>query len=282
PNLRKKLPSVQQGNTVAGTLSDYFSNKYGFAANVPVTIFTGDNPSSLVGIGASQPGKVVVSLGTSDTFFAAMPCVVADPAGYGHVFGNTSGGSMSLQCFVNGSLAREAVKDKFGYDWDQFTQAFANTPSVNNGNYMVPFFRPEISPRVDLDAPILKGSETFESWDDADAAIRACVEGQFLNMKRRTDWMQLQPEVVYLTGGASKNDAIAQVIADVFQAKVQRLAESSSVALGAAMRAATNSLGCDLAVLEGIFCQPDEGSTITPNTDSAVYQSAAQSFEALL
>jgi len=48
------------------------------------------------------------------------------------------------------------------------------------------------------------------------------------------------------------------------------------------MRAATNSLGCDLAVLEGIFCQPDEGSTITPNTDSAVYQSAAQSFEALL
>ena len=282
PNLRKKLPSVQQGNTVAGTLSDYFSNKYGFAANVPVTIFTGDNPSSLVGIGASQPGKVVVSLGTSDTFFAAMPSVVADPAGYGHVFGNTSGGSMSLQCFVNGSLAREAVKDKFGYDWDQFTQAFANTPSGNNGNYMVPFFRPEISPRVDLDAPILKGSETFESWDDADAAIRACVEGQFLNMKRRTDWMQLQPEVVYLTGGASKNDAIAQVIADIFQAKVQRLAESSSVALGAAMRAATNSLGCDLAVLEGIFCQPDEGSTITPNTDSAVYQSAAQSFEALL
>ena len=131
---------------------------------------------------------------------------------------------MSLQCFINGSLAREEVKDKFGYDWDQFSAAFEQTAVANDGNVMVPFFRPEISPRVDLDAPILKGSELFEGWNDADAAIRACVEGQAINIKLCSEWMQLKPEVIYLTGGASKNDAIAQVIADVFQAKVQRLA----------------------------------------------------------
>ncbi|MGJ8652691.1 MAG: xylulokinase [Opitutaceae bacterium] len=281
PDLLKKLPGVAQGDTVAGTLSNYFTAKYGFSAEVPVTIFTGDNPSSLVGMGASQPGKLVVSLGTSDTFFAAMPEVVADPAGCGHVFGNPSGGSMSLQCFVNGSLAREAVKDKFDYDWDQFTQAFANTPCGNDGNQMVPFFRPETSPRVDLEAPILKGARGFENWEDADAAIRACVEGQFLNMKLRTDWMQLKPEVVYLTGGASKNNAIAQVIADIFQAKVQRLAVSGSVGLGAAMRAASNSLGQNISDLEGTFCQPEAGSTLTPQVDPAIYQAAAREFEAL-
>ena len=282
PDLLKKLPTVAQGDTIAGTLSDYFIKKYGFAANVPVTIFTGDNPSSLVGMGASQPGKLVVSLGTSDTFFAAMPEVVADPAGCGHVFGNPSGGSMSLQCFVNGSLAREAVKDKFSYDWDQFSQAFANTPCGNDGNRMVPFFSPETSPRVTLEAPILKGSETFEAWTDADAAIRACVEGQFLNMKLRTDWMHLKPEIIYLTGGASKNNAIAQVIADIFQAKVQRLTVSGSVGLGAAMRAASNSLGQGIGKLERTFCRPEEGSTITPQVDSSVYQAAAHEFESLL
>ena len=282
PNLLQKLPPVQSGNTVAGTLSEYFTQKYGFSTQVPVTIFTGDNPSSLVGMGASRPGKLVVSLGTSDTFFAAMPGVVADPTGCGHVFGNPSGGSMSLQCFVNGSLAREAVKDKFGYDWDQFTQAFSNTPSGNDGNCMVPFFRPETSPRVDLEAPILKGSAAFESWADADAAIRACVEGQFLNMKLRTDWMQLQPEVIYLTGGASKNDAIAQVIADVFQAKVQRLVVSGSVGLGAAMRAGANSLGKDLAALESTFCQAEPNSLVEPQVEPAIYQAAAQAFQALL
>ena len=129
---------------------------------------------------------------------------------------------MSLQCFVNGSLAREEVKDKFGYDWDQFTAALDNTPVGNDGKIMVPFFRPETSPRMDLDAPILNGSDAFKSWQDADAAIRACVEGQFINMKLRTDWMQLKPEVIYLTGGASRNDAIAQVAADVFQLQATR------------------------------------------------------------
>ncbi len=282
PDLLEKLPKVAQGDTIAGTLSDYFIKKYGFAANVPVTIFTGDNPSSLVGMGASQPGKLVVSLGTSDTFFAAMPDVVADPTGCGHVFGNPSGGSMSLQCFVNGSLARETVKDKFSYDWDQFSQAFINTPSGNDGNRMVPFFSPESSPRVTLEAPILKGSEAFEAWNDADAAIRACVEGQFLNMKLRTDWMHLHPEIIYLTGGASKNNAIAQVIADIFQAKVQRLAVSGSVGLGAAMRAASNSLGPNISDLENTFCQPEAGSTIEPQTDAALYAVAAKEFDALI
>ena len=96
PDLGKRLPAAVQGATTAGTLSDYFVQKYGCAQNTPVTVFTGDNPSSLVGMGASQPGKVVVSLGTSDTFFAAMPSVLADPQGCGHVFGNTAGASMSL------------------------------------------------------------------------------------------------------------------------------------------------------------------------------------------
>ena len=282
PELIKRLPKVAQGSTTAGKISDYFVQKYGFAPNTPITIFTGDNPSSLVGMGASKPGKLVVSLGTSDTFFAAMPAVVADPQGCGHVFGNPAGGSMSLQCFVNGSLAREQVKDKFGYDWGQFTASLSKTPAGNDDQIMVPFFRPEISPRVDLEVPILKGTDAFESWQDADAAIRACVEGQFINMKLRTEWMKLEPEVIYLTGGASKNDAIAQVAADVFQAKVQRLAVSGSVALGASLRAANDSLGLDLDEMERQFCKPESNSTIEPKAPTDAYNSASKVIEGLL
>ena len=280
PSLQEKLPEVVQGATTAGTIAPYFVEKFGFAADTPVTVFTGDNPSSLVGMGASSPGKVVISLGTSDTFFAAMPGVVADPDGYGHVFGNPTSGSMSLQCFVNGSLAREEVKDKFGYDWDQFSAAFDNTPVGNDGNVMLPFFRPEISPRTEQDEPILKGSESFESWKEADAAIRACVEGQCTNMKLRSAWMQLEPEVIYMTGGASKNDAIAHIIADVFQASVERLSVSGSVALGAAIRAAAGSLGLDLQTLETAFCQPEPNSRIEPNSAHAeIYTRLGEEFE---
>jgi xylulokinase len=282
PELIKRLPELVQGSTLAGQISDYFVQKYGFAQGTPITVFTGDNPSSLVGMGASKPGKLVVSLGTSDTFFAAMPRVVADPQACGHVFGNPAGGSMSLQCFVNGSLAREKVKDTFGYDWDQFTAALGKTAVANQGEVMLPFFQPETSPRVALEAPILNGSEAFERWQEADAAIRACVEGQFINMKLRTDWMQLKPEVIYLTGGASKNDAIAQVVADVFQAKVQRLAVSGSVALGASLRAASHSLGLDLDKLQSQFCKPESGSTIEVKAPADAYNDTSKTIEALL
>lgn len=272
PELAGRLPTIAKGGQTAGVLADYFVQKYGFAAGTPVTVFTGDNPSSLVGMGASRPGRLVISLGTSDTFFAAMPAVVADPAGCGHVFGNPLGGSMSLQCFVNGSLAREAVKDSFGYDWADFTAALEATPPGNGGNTMLPFFQPEISPRVDTNTPLLWGDAAFERWEQPATAIRACVEGQFLNMQRCTKWMQLRPEVIFLTGGASKNDAIAQVAADVFQVRVQRLAVSGSVALGAALRAAHSQGGHALEALESTFCQPEPNSCLNPQSSPDVYQ----------
>jgi len=94
--------------------------------------------------------------------------------------------------------------------------------------------------------------------------------------------MQLEPEVIYLTGGASKNNAIAQVIADVFQAKVQRLSVSGSVGLGAALRAAENSLGVSISELEARFCQPEEGSTIEPKAPPGSYDTLAAAFTAAL
>jgi len=271
PELTAKLPPVVPGDRRAGTVAEYFVRKFGFRPEVPVLVFTGDNPSSLVGMGASRPGKVVVSLGTSDTFFAAMPEAVSDPRGFGHVFGNPSGGSMSLQCFVNGSLAREAVRDRFGYDWTGFTRALESTPAGNDGKRMLPFFRPEISPRTKRGEAILEGGRAFENWDEPEAAVRACIEGQFANMRLRSQWMRLEPELIYLTGGASGNDAIAQVAADIFQARVERLAVSGSVALGAALRAAASQASTSLAELEAAFCRPVEAGRREPRVPAETY-----------
>lgn len=282
PLLLHKLPPAKSGRTIIGQISPYFVSKFGFKENTSIAIFTGDNPSSLVGMGASQPGKFVISLGTSDTVFAAISHSVPDPDGCGHLFGNPMDGSMSLQCFVNGSLAREAVMNRFHLNWEQFTNALEQTAPGNEGALMLPFFRPEISPRIALESPLLCGDAEFNDWNKPEAAIRACVEGQCLNMRRSIKWMQLDTDTIYLTGGASKNDAVAQIVADVFQAKVQRLTVGSSVALGAAMRAAIVNKGVQITLLEDYFCKPDPSSTLLPSTESKVYLKAAEDFEALL
>lgn len=283
PQLEEKLPRVVTGDHPAGVLGPYFVKKFGFADQIPVLVFSGDNPSSLVGAGAARSGSPVISLGTSDTIFAALPEVSPDPNGSGHVFGNPLGGGMSLQCFVNGSLAREAVRDRFHLDWEGFTRALQEAPVGNNGNIMVPFFRSEISPRVALEAPLLAGDRAFVSGENAGSWVRGCVEGQCLNFKTQTAWMGLSPESILLTGGASRNDAIAQVVADVFQTPVDRLAVENSVALGAAMRAAAVSGRVGINDLEERFCRVLGGERMDPDPACGeIYAKLEKDFRELL
>jgi len=281
--LDARLPRVASLGQTTGTVATYFVEKYGFAPEAVVLPFTGDNPASLVGMGASEPGKVLISLGTSDTFFAALPTARTDPDGYGHVFGNPLGGTFSLQCFVNGSLAREAIRDQFQYTWEQFDAGLKATPAGNNGNLMFPSIRPEISPRMDREAPVMQGAEVFLAGKDPAASVRAAVEGQMLNMRNRIAWMGLEPRALLLTGGAAQNDAIAQVIADVFQLPVQRLGVGNSVALGAALLAAHHDDSALFQRLEATLCAPDVSNERKPATETAtVYAQQADALEAVL
>src|SRR5262245_10088567 len=72
PGLAAKLAPPIASHTRVGTIAPYFIERHGFRPGVPVIAFTGDNPSSLVGMGAIAPGTRLISLGTSDTVFAAM------------------------------------------------------------------------------------------------------------------------------------------------------------------------------------------------------------------
>lgn len=283
PGLQDKLLPPAVATTVQGTVSSYFVEKYGLPETCRIALFTGDNPASLVGMGATAPGQIVISLGTSDTFFAAMPGPKTDPDGFGHVFGNPAGGFMSLICFRNGSLAREALRDQFGLDWSAFDrQSLVQTSASAGANLMLPFYGPEITPRHDFTGPVRSGSAAFESGSEPGLQVRALLEGQFLNMRLHSQWMEVKAERIRLTGGASKNDGIAQLVADIFQAPVERLDVSNSAALGAALIAAAAD-GQDLGDLQEIFCKASPGSALEPDrTLASTYDAALQRFQVLL
>ncbi|MCM8528361.1 MAG: FGGY-family carbohydrate kinase, partial [Lentisphaeraceae bacterium] len=229
PDLGSKLPEAKASDSYVSTINSYFVDKYGFSADTEVYVFSGDNPNSLIGCGGALPGTAVISLGTSDTFFAAMSNPVTDPNGFGHVFGNPAGGYMSLICFMNGSLTREKLKDHYNLSWDQFSEAI----SEESDSVLLPWLIDEITPK----APASKESLDFLNNSSEATDIRKFLEGQFINMLVHSEWMGEDINHIILTGGASQNDAIAQIIADVFQAKIERLEVTNSAALGSAMRA---------------------------------------------
>jgi xylulokinase len=281
PGLRQKLKPAVASPTVVGEIAGYFVEKYGFAPATKVIAFTGDNPSSLIGMGASKPGTAVVSLGTSDTVFTAMGTQRTDPRGYGNVFGNPAGGFMSLICFANGSLAREEIARRFALSWDDFAQAIVErTKPGNSGNLLLPYFVPEITPRVLRASPRWLGSEAFVAGKDGAAAARAVVEAQAMSMRLHSDWIGEAMTTVLVTGGASKNRGLLRVLADVLQATIMPLSVSNSSALGGALRAAQAVEHCAWQDLYARFCPPDRDLAVEPDPQTRpIYEELTAKFE---
>ena len=245
PGLMGKLPKVTTEDMRRETgdlngaqpLSGRFA-KFGLNPGIPVVPFTGDNPASLVGCFAEKPGTAVISLGTSDVFFAAMDSFHTDPNGYGHVFGNPMGGFMSLSCFKNGSLARDRVRKELGVDWTFFDETAWNESKleveVGQRKIAFPFYEAEITPKH-----AATGIGANFDWAAAapDVKIRALVEGQIANMYERTRWIG-DFETIKVTGGASRSRGICETIAAIFKAKVEVIDMPDSAAVGGARLAA--------------------------------------------
>lgn len=233
PGLGEKLPEVKPSSTVLGTVSEYFVQRHGLSKSTAVVAWTGDNPSSLIGLGLVEPGHVAISLGTSDTLFGYMPEMRVDEGGEGHVFGAPTGDFMSLICFLNGSLAREEVRDRHGLDWAAFDRALEATPPGNGGGVLLPWFAPEITPSVSEPGPRYHGLGPEET----EREVRAVVEAQAASMALHSRWMGVETKKILATGGASANRRILQVLADVFGAEVRPSEVPQTSALGAALRA---------------------------------------------
>jgi xylulokinase len=235
PRLKSKLPPLAPSGQVIGSASSYFVKKYGLNSKAQATVWTGDNPASVIGLGLIKPGQIAVSLGTSDTFFGSMQKCRTDASGEGHVFGSPAGGYMTLICFKNGSLAREKIREQYGIaDWKAFGEKLRRTQPGNGGGILLPWFEAEIVPRVNR-----PGVHRFD-LDERDAAAncRAIFEAQMLSMRLHSRWMKVSPEQIFATGGASNDAALLQVMADVMNCRVRRIEVSKSAALGAALTAA--------------------------------------------
>lgn len=240
PSLSVKLPHIVCSSVhTTLPLAASFA-RYGLRPGIPVVPFTGDNPASLIGCGAERPGTAVISLGTSDTFFAAMSGFRTDPDGCGSVFGNPLGGFMALSCFKNGSLARDRVRRDLGVDWKFFDEtAWESGLRTSHSEptqlpRAFPYFEEEITPRH-----AATGIEADFDWGRADSAtkVRAIVEGQMANMYEHTRWIG-EFESIVVTGGASRSSGILRTIERVFKANARTLETADSAALGAACLAA--------------------------------------------
>jgi len=268
--LRRKLGRVVASHSIIGRISPYLCARYGFSESCRIAAFTGDNPSSLVGLLLQAKGDVGVSLGTSDTLFGIIDR--ARPSGEkGHIFANPIDpiSYMGMLCFKNGSLTRERVRnDTVGRSWTLFDHMLEATPAGNNGNVGVYFVEPEITPTYN-GTGIWRFNEKNEYVKQFEKAteMRALVEGHFLALRFHSESLGLStPRRIVATGGGSKNTSLLQILSDTFNARVFTVSEGSESAVrGSAYRAAHAHLCAEhnTFVPFGLHIFADTRATIT-------------------
>ncbi|MEW5910034.1 MAG: FGGY family carbohydrate kinase [Thermodesulfobacteriota bacterium] len=240
PGLFLKLPPLLKKDKVLGRVSNYLVRRYGFSPDTHVINGSGDNPCSLVGLGLlGDPTCHAISMGTSDTYFGYLPRIQKENRSTGHIFGTADGRYMFLVCFKNGNLARDQIRRAYSLDWKRFSDILMSTPPGNNGRLMLAYPLPEITPQI-----LKPGIHRFGglSPDDPMGNVRAVFEGQAMAFYLHTHWTGERPKRILATAGASENQGLLKVIAQVFQIPVATLAVKESAALGAAFRAAHASL----------------------------------------
>ncbi len=142
---------------------------------------------------------------------------------------------MFLICFQNGSLARKRIKDAYGLDWRTFSDILLRTPTGNGGRILLPYFFPEITPKVTN--PCVRRYGGLDP-SDPEGNVRAVIEAQAMAMYLHSFWIGIRPQEILVTAGGSQNPGLIQVLADVFGIPVHACSVRESAALGAAFRAA--------------------------------------------
>ncbi|XP_053210639.1 xylulose kinase-like [Panonychus citri] len=277
PELRTKLgDEVVPTATVVGKISSYYVDRYGFPEKTSIVAFTGDNPASLVGMVLDE-GDIGVSLGTSDTVFLSLRN--PKPTVNWHILVNPINPSdhMALLCFKNGSLTRERIRNETAEgSWTIFNELIESTPRGNFGNIGFYFDCTEVY-------PLVKGDFRFNKFNERVARLskeveaRACIEGQFLRLRLHAaslGYTEITDSCIKVTGGASANKTLLQILSDVFNKPVYRQTMANSASYGTALMAKYALIGDKISFKEmtsslkmfSLVCVPskDAHSIYTP------------------
>ncbi|QDU68512.1 xylulokinase [Engelhardtia mirabilis] len=236
------LPPLIGPSDLAGEVDRRGARTFGLEPGVPVSAGGGDNMMSAIGSGATRPGIVVASLGTSGTVFTHATEPIVDPEGLIAPFCDSTGGWLPLLCVMNATGVTEEVRTAFGYDGAEglarITREAERVPIGCDGVTFLPYLAGERVP----DLPHARGSLLGLRPGSLRPGVlfRAALEGTSLNLAWGVERMRalgVPVDTVRLVGGGANSPLWRQILADVLDAPVTALAEPESAALGAAIQA---------------------------------------------
>lgn len=229
--LRKKLPELASGTTIAGSIACYHSKKYGLPADCLVGIGSGDNPQTKVLVDDS-----LLSLGTSFVIMAKTDGTLVDMSGSTNAMYDALDRPFVFGCRTNSALRWDGVRVLHGLnrlDYARSDEALRAVPPGNKGRIFL--WQPEeesfpvsgkIEPtRIDYSAP------DFET--DYAGIIESTLAAVYLHSRK----FMADSDRIFVTGGPAASTEILKRVAAIWNRTVIPL-DIGGAALGAAVSGA--------------------------------------------
>lgn len=251
---RDQLPELLEANTVLGPLTADAQRELGLRAPVPVVAGTPDTMSAAVGSGAVADHAAHLYVGTSSWLSCHVPYKRTDPLRSVASLPSALPGRWLVSCEQETAGASvELLRDLLapGEDFSELDRLAAASPPGSRGTLFTPWLNGERTP-VD-DHVVRGGLHNLTLATRREDVARAVLEGVALNAR----WMQEAVErfcrrsldPVAFVGGGARSALWSQIMADVLDRTVHRMAEPQSANLRGAAALALLGLG-DLSVAD--------------------------------
>lgn len=205
----------------------------------------GDNAGAALGLGL-EPGRTLVSIGTSGVVAAVSTTPTHDPSGVVAGFADATGHHLPLACTLNAARVLDSVATLLGVDHQGLSALALSAPPGADGLVFVPYLEGERTPNL----PNARGQLHGVSLANLTPAhlARAAVEGLLGLLGGAIEGMRSQGvmvESVTITGGGSRSAAVRRLAPTVWGLPVHVPDPAEDVAVGAARQAAWALSGAD-------------------------------------
>lgn len=234
---RNKLPDLYEPGTCIGSLKADIAAELGLSADVQLYMGAGDQQAAAVGVGAIEEGMVSIGIGTS----SALSMTLNKPV-------RALNHKIILNCAAlpgkweyeppiwnTGGLVKwffEQVQSS-NRSYDEVLNDIQQIPAGCEGLIALPYFSGAGSPRWN---PTIRGGfYGLGLHHNQSHLLRALMECIAFEIRFNIDSIRasgIQLKRVILSGGASQNRPLCQIIADVLQSEVSVFTEAEASSRG--------------------------------------------------
>lgn len=277
------MPELFEGSAVTGILSPEIANAWEMP-QVAVVAGGGDNAAGAVGVGITQPGQAMLSLGTSGVYFAVSDGFVSNPELALHSFCHALPQTWhTMSVILSAASCLSWVAELTGFEnVGEMISEVAEKADESSQVVFLPYLSGERTPHNN---PNAKG--VFFGMTHSTTKLelaQAVLEGVGFAFADGFDALHVTkniPDEVSLIGGGARSEYWRQMLADIVEMPlVYRQGGEVGPALGAARLAVLGTK--EGATLSDICPVPELVQKHIPNADKqAYYQSKRATYQAL-